>query len=108
MTDIRHLNRVVELERERNSYEFDLFGIFYDPALRHYLVGYDSGCSCPVAWEDHQIQLIGPMTWKDARGVLDSEGMTHDNANEGWFADAYQDARRRLTEHAEAHGLTEV
>lgn len=108
MSDLSHLDRIVELERENESYEFDLFGVFYDPSLRRYYTATDAGCSCPEAWEDHEIELVGPLTFVAARALLDAEGMTHKNRNEGWFADAYRSSRDRLTAHAEENGLTEV
>jgi hypothetical protein len=47
------------------SYEFDMVKIIKNDETGQYLWAHDSGCSCPVPWEDTRIEDFQPLkeTW---------------------------------------------
>lgn len=99
---------VTEMELRNESYEFDLFGIFWDG--EHYWTGYDSGCSCPSSWDENfdPNTCEGPFTYRQALAALDKMVKAHGNNHHGWFVDYYRNAREELREHASQHetGMT--
>ena len=50
------------------AYEFDLVGAWIDPTGGIWL-GTDSGCSCPIPWENHleMDSFTGPLTVEQAQ-----------------------------------------
>lgn len=96
---------VTEMELNNESYEFDLFGIFWDS--EHYWTGRDSGCSCPVAWDDNfdPATCEGPFTYRQVLAELDKMASEHKNKGHGWFVDYYRGAREELRSHAARHKI---
>lgn len=107
MVAFAEMTRVVELELRRESYEFDLFGVFFDPETKEYWTGRDSGCSCPSPWEDNftpAADLSGPFTFTEALRELDKAAMGGPRADQGWFVDSMMSERTALIHHAKEAG----
>ena len=97
---------VGEVELRFASYEFDLFGIFFDQDQKVYFTGNDSGCSCPSPWEDNfnpAEDLKGPWTFTEALRELDK--LTMEGEPSGRLVDAAMDLRATLFSHAKAAGV---
>lgn len=103
MVDFTDYTRVVEIELRRESYEFDLFGVFYNPDTREYWTGEDSGCSCPSPWDDNFVpdrDLKGPYTFTEALREMDKMAMEAPCKDTGWFVDQMMTQRAALIAHA--------
>lgn len=107
MVAFKEMVRVVELDIRRASYEFDLFGVFFDPETKQYFTGEDSGCSCPLPWDDNfdpETDLKGPFTFTEALRELDKMAMEADARDQGWFVDSMMSERADLIAHAKEAG----
>lgn len=107
MADFKEFIRVVEMELERESYEFDLFGVFFDPDTKEYWTGRDSGCSCPCPWEDNfnpKTDLKGPYEFTEALRALDTMSMEAPRRDTGWFVDQMMVVRGHLIAQAKEVG----
>lgn len=107
MATFKDYTRVVEIEKSRESYEFDLFAVFYNPDNMEYWTGEDSGCSCPSPWEDNfnpETDLKGPYTFTEALRELDKMSVAASNFDQGWFVDQMTSERADLIKHAKEVG----
>lgn len=56
---------IYELELSEPNYSYDLLGVWRDET--GFYLGTDSGCSCPMPWENHtKDDLTGPLTLEQA------------------------------------------
>lgn len=62
-----NLTSLGDIGLDNQPWEFYLLGVWRDEAGMYYL-GTDSGCSCPIPWENYtRDALTGPLTLEQAR-----------------------------------------
>lgn len=63
------------------SWEFDYLGVFLDRDTMQLYVGQDSGCSCPIPWENHSMEDLRAVTLSEALEALKKhvEGVAADS-----------------------------
>ena len=66
--NVSDLKMIDEVELSGEPWQFDLVGAWIDPTGTIWL-GTDSGCSCPIPWENHlEIDsFTGPLTVEQAQ-----------------------------------------
>lgn len=107
MVQLSELTRVTEFDIEQISYEFHIYGIFWDERSQRYYNLTDSGCSCPGQWEDERCPIgedDGPFTFTEALRALDKYSMESSQNDQGWFVDGMMAARQQFIDHAKAVG----
>lgn len=111
MVRVSDLERVTQFDVEQISYEFHIFGVFFDPRESKFYLLTDSGCSCPGEWEDERVTIEtegenrdGPFTFTEALRGLDKYSMESNQNDQGWFVDGMMAARYQFIEFAKANG----
>lgn len=107
MVKVSDLHRVAQFDIEQISYEFYIYGVFFDPRESKYYLLQDSGCSCPGEWEDERVEVgpeNGPFTFTEALRGLDKYSMESSQNDQGWFVDGVMAARYAFIEFTKANG----
>lgn len=107
MVNVSDLHKVTEFDTARESYEFHLYGVFFDPRDNRYYTLTDSGCSCPSPWEDYRVEISeenGPHTFTEALRALDKFSAESSMNDQGWFVDAMMQSRQEFIAFAKGNG----
>lgn len=95
-----------DLERDNESYQFNIWRLEFDADKGTYRVGEDSGCSCPSPFESHKDEdYTANLSYRQALALLDSEMASSTNAHQGWFVDEHRSLREKLREHGKEHNF---
>lgn len=96
------MTMVCQYDRDYEPYQFSLFAIFHDG--ENYWDARDSGCSCPMPWEDHTDEYIrahgSPLAFPGALKALDDDYQGIGNPD-GYVCDSYRRARQELRDYEE-------
>lgn len=61
---------VEEIETDNEAYQFNLVGIFRKEEDGTLWYATDSGCSCPVPWEDVQVSALEPYDYSEVEEIV--------------------------------------
>lgn len=69
------LETVAEFEAYEPDWSFDVLVVWRETATGKFYAAADSGCSCPVPFEDHTFptDFTAVRSWADVKQLLDSE-----------------------------------
>lgn len=87
------LEHVALVSDHELSYEFDQFLILRDPRTGEYLWASDSGCSCPIPFEDTTVESMARGSGQDCLNDLRAWASSDFHSVWGGRADAWKRAQ---------------